>query len=397
MAAVGRSQPCTPASPVPTVPSSHWMRSRHQRSIRNVSIFSIRVGARLPRRAGHRPTIAGPARPPCRRLVRQNRNPPLHGHQLRRVLGARPVGNRSGRAVAARQRRHTMPTVHPAAPESARSHALDRRGRGPGDATEIRQLTQARRESPGRWRVHPAEDEIGWRNGAEALDLRPGDRRRSLMRTVPPGWVVCQSKRLLDHQRLSSADHRPGDFPGGRTDRRLGAARFTHEATPVEGGYRITWEMAVHEAAARTPPGSARISGWGTKTKTFLFPKSRRHVPRHLAHAGAARHGQQRVFRRRSVHSRTSAPSIATVRATAATTARFTASPARSSIRSGSEAWPWHCPRHDGRVPGPAARRPAAARASRWRRTTSSRATWRSAGEVAVGALFPSRGGGRSV
>ena len=51
MAAVGRGQPCTPASPVPTVPSSQWMRSRHQRSIRNVSSFSILVGGRLLRRA----------------------------------------------------------------------------------------------------------------------------------------------------------------------------------------------------------------------------------------------------------------------------------------------------------------------------------------------------------
>ena len=39
------------ASPVPTVPSSQWMRSRHQRSIRNVSSFSILVGGRLLRRA----------------------------------------------------------------------------------------------------------------------------------------------------------------------------------------------------------------------------------------------------------------------------------------------------------------------------------------------------------
>src|SRR5215831_7038298 len=41
---VGRCQPCTPPSPMPTVPSSQWMRMSSQRFHRMVSTCSILVG-----------------------------------------------------------------------------------------------------------------------------------------------------------------------------------------------------------------------------------------------------------------------------------------------------------------------------------------------------------------
>src|SRR5262245_48814718 len=41
---VGRCQPCTPPSPMPTVPSSQWIRMSSQRFHRRVSTCSILVG-----------------------------------------------------------------------------------------------------------------------------------------------------------------------------------------------------------------------------------------------------------------------------------------------------------------------------------------------------------------
>ena len=108
----------------------------------------------------------------------------------------------------------------------------------------------------------------------KTLDLRPSDRGARQC-----GWLHrvggVSKQRLLDHERLSRSEHCPGDFRQAGRDRRLGTARFAYEATPVEGGYRITGKWRFMSGSQNATWLGAHLRVAGTKeTKTFLYPKS---------------------------------------------------------------------------------------------------------------------------
>ena len=157
--------------------------------------------------------------------------------------------------------------------------------------------------------------------------------------------------------------------------------------------------MALHERQSERHLAWRASAGGGHQGNEDLpVSQIERHIPRYLAHTGTARHGQQRVFRRQSVHS-------ARARHLSRRSARpperqptlsFHQQPALfDRVRRRST---WYCPWHDGRVPGP-----AAGKDPPWRGQTDGgeqrRPVARGAvrGEVAVRALFPSRRGGRGV
>ena len=116
--------------------------------------------------------------------------------------GARPVGNRSGPRFRGAGDTPCRPFIRRSrrlAIFAPVRRCLGGERRNPGTHPACRQ-------SPDRWRVlHHAEDEIRRRDGAETLDLRPGDRGDRQR-----GWIDrvggVSKQRLLDHERVSRSD-----------------------------------------------------------------------------------------------------------------------------------------------------------------------------------------------
>ena len=89
------------------------------------------------------------------------------------------------------------------------------------------------------------------------------------------GWGSVSKQRLLDHERISRCEYRPGYFCEAGRDRRLGPPGSPYEATPVEGGYRISGKWRFMSGSQNATWLGAHLRVAGTKeTKTFLYPKS---------------------------------------------------------------------------------------------------------------------------
>ena len=212
------------------------------------------------------------------------------------------------------------------------------------------------------------------------------------------GWVVCQSNgcsttsAYLQPAIAQEIFARPDGIVA------WGPPGSPYEATPVEGGYRITGKWRFMSGSQNATWLGAHLRVAGTKeTKTFLYPKSSAtfHDIWHTLGLRGTASNEYSVDNLFIPHERAIYRDDPRDRRSDSPLYRFTSNQIYS-IGFGGVAW--YCPWHDGRVPGT-----AAGKDSPWRGQTDGgeqrRPVARGAvrGEVAVGALFPSRRGGRSV
>ena len=118
------------------------------------------------------------------------------------------------------------------------------------------------------------------------------------------GWVVCQSNGCSTTSAYLNANVAQEIFgrPGGILA--WGPPGSSYEATPVEGGYRITgkWRFMSGQPerdVARRASAGGRHQG----NEDVPLSQIERRIPRYLAHDRPARYGQQRILGRQFVHS----------------------------------------------------------------------------------------------
>jgi alkylation response protein AidB-like acyl-CoA dehydrogenase len=116
------------------------------------------------------------------------------------------------------------------------------------------------------------------------------------------GWVVCQSNGCSTTSAYLAPHLAEEIF--GRPDGIVawGPPGSPYEATPADGGYRITGKWRFMSGSQNATWLGAHLRVAGERNEDVPLSEIERDLPRHLAHAWAARHSQQRIFRVRSVH-----------------------------------------------------------------------------------------------